>query len=105
MGGYCIMVNEERLNFIYSMYDSEGIDFLFKTLGDEVVTSLANEIQVVKPKYMEGGELDTDENAKKVVFAIVDEFADRLRMTVRERVALGEQMEKLKEMEEKKKVE
>lgn len=87
--------NTQRLNWIHKMYNEDEIEVVLKTYSQEIVTNMANEMVQLKTKYEEGGELDTDENAKKTVMAVVDELADRIKWELRNRVALSEMENKI----------
>ena len=83
----------ERVKFIYTIYEQKEIDHVFKVMCDEIISQLALEVQQVKTKYEEGGELDTDENAEKIMYALIDELADRIKATMRFRVNLAKQVD------------
>lgn len=84
---------EERAKFIYSLYDHQEIDHVFKVMCDEIIQQLAQEVVQVKTNFEEGGELDTDENAEKIMYALIDELADRVKATMRIRVNLAKQVD------------
>jgi len=79
----------ERTEFIYNMYHQSEIDHLFKDLTQEFITTTVNEVVQMKPKYSEGGPEDTDENAVKLIYAIMDELADRIKAETRVRIELA----------------
>lgn len=82
-------LSDERLMLLYKMYEQKEIDHALRTLSIQAVTDIANEIVMLKPKYKEGGPDDTDEVAEQLMYAVVDEFAERTKAEVRYRVQLG----------------
>ncbi len=84
----------ERTEFIYNMYHQSEIDHLFKALTQEFITTTVNEVVQMKPKYAEGGPEDTDENAVKLIYAVMDELADRIKAETRVRIELAKKGDK-----------
>lgn len=76
---------EERMNFIYDVYEQAEIDNVFKSICGDAITVIAHELQYIK---MKNEAQDTDENAEKIMIAVVDELSDRMKTEVRYRIQL-----------------
>ncbi len=87
-------MTETRKEFIYSLYEEKEIEHVFKVMCDEIIQQLALEVVEIKTKFEEGGELDTDENAEKIMISLIDELADRVRLVMRDRIDLAKRVRK-----------
>jgi len=76
------------MTFLKDIYNLDELNNAFRDVAGEAVTSIANSVQPIKTLYEEGGPMDTDENAERIMLAVVDELAERIKSEVRFRISL-----------------
>lgn len=90
----------ERMQLIYENYEQAQVDQILRSVTSDAVTVIAHELSTLRGKKDVNPEDFSEEKSKELVFAMVDELADRIKCEVRYRVEQIDKLEKtMKEVE------